>query len=170
MSSFDKRLTFRDVVRNVADQATTSSMHMCNRHACGIADARTQCETYTMKIRVLQAAVASSEQSGSSYHIRQHAGLVLGCLSVFLAWYTFDEDSEWSVSKMMLCLALCLFACVLHEIRPYQVGAAPSALHQPALSDIIADYMFIRQCGYFSICSAALSTCSRLVLRKAHDC
>lgn len=59
--------------------------------------------------------------SGLWYNVKQHAGISLGSLSVFLAIWTFEEDHPWSVTKMMLCFMLCLVALGLHEIRPYQV-------------------------------------------------
>lgn len=68
-----------------------------------------------------QAAKESNEYVGWRYHVKQQAGLFLGSLSLFLAWATFDEDSEWAVTKLMCCLALCIAACGVHEIRPYQV-------------------------------------------------
>mmetsp|Transcript_6618 Transcript_6618/g.19083 ORF Transcript_6618/g.19083 Transcript_6618/m.19083 type:complete len:132 (-) Transcript_6618:413-808(-) len=58
--------------------------------------------------------------SGLWYNVKQHAGISLGSLSVFLAIWTFEEDHPWSVTKMMLCFMLCLVALGLHEIRPYQ--------------------------------------------------
>jgi hypothetical protein len=55
---------------------------------------------------------------------RQHAGFVLGALSIFLTWYTWDEHNPNSVWRALACLCLCLVGLGFHEMRPFKVSGA----------------------------------------------
>lgn len=65
---------------------------------------------------------APEEEWGYWYTtFRQHIGFVLGALSIFLTWYTWEEHNPNSVWRAVACLALCIVGLVFHELRPFKV-------------------------------------------------
>ena len=62
------------------------------------------------------------QQTSLCWLHRQHIGFVLGALSIFLTWYTWEENNPNSVWRALACLCLCLVGLGFHELRPFQVS------------------------------------------------
>jgi hypothetical protein len=67
-----------------------------------------------------QEADPAEEWGYLYYTFRQHIGFVLGALSIFLTWYTWEEHNPNSVWRALACLCLCLVGMGFHELRPFQ--------------------------------------------------
>ncbi len=71
------------------------------------------------------AAPDEQEDEQENYYyttFRQHIGFVLGALSIFLTYYTWDGEDPSSVWRMVGCLALCCVGLIFHELRPFKVS------------------------------------------------
>lgn len=57
---------------------------------------------------------------GLVYVLRQYTGFVLGILSIFLTWYTHDQDSPYMMLRLWGCVLVGTVGAIVHEIRPYK--------------------------------------------------
>lgn len=96
------------------------TVHACSkRHLAS----RLSPESHVACLQQEAPDVAPEEEWSYMYYtFRQHIGFVLGALSIFLTWYTWEENNPNSVWRAVACLCLCLVGVAFHEMRPFKVS------------------------------------------------